>query len=142
MTEERTQQRGSEQLGTVTTKVPARLDRLPWSRWHWMIVIGRRQCCIPDRERGLPDGNQGAGDLVLLRDRHRGGRHQRTVLFSSLVSTGKVSDTVIAFSIGAVLMILAGFVEIFLGVKAERRSLEDIATPLTAQQAQPTGASG
>ncbi|MFI0419852.1 MFS transporter [Spongiactinospora sp. 9N601] len=27
-------------LGTVTTKVPARLDRLPWSRWHWMIVVG------------------------------------------------------------------------------------------------------
>ncbi|MGY1433904.1 MFS transporter [Streptomyces reniochalinae] len=26
--------------GTVTTDVPARLDRLPWSRWHWMIVIG------------------------------------------------------------------------------------------------------
>jgi MFS family permease len=25
---------------TVTTDVPARLDRLPWSRWHWMIVIG------------------------------------------------------------------------------------------------------
>ncbi|MFE7131226.1 MFS transporter [Streptomyces sp. NPDC057638] len=25
---------------TVTTRVPARLDRLPWSRWHWMIVIG------------------------------------------------------------------------------------------------------
>jgi MFS family permease len=28
------------QEGTVTTKVPARLDRLPWSRWHWMIVMG------------------------------------------------------------------------------------------------------
>ncbi|GLF97009.1 MFS transporter [Streptomyces yaizuensis] len=26
--------------GTITTKVPARLDRLPWSRWHWMIVVG------------------------------------------------------------------------------------------------------
>ncbi|WP_235965977.1 hypothetical protein [Micromonospora rubida] len=26
--------------GTVRTNVPARLDRLPWSRWHWMIVIG------------------------------------------------------------------------------------------------------
>ncbi|MFD9560884.1 MFS transporter [Streptomyces sp. NPDC059994] len=25
---------------TITTEVPARLDRLPWSRWHWMIVIG------------------------------------------------------------------------------------------------------
>ena len=26
--------------GTISTKVPARLDRLPWSQWHWMIVIG------------------------------------------------------------------------------------------------------
>jgi len=28
------------QTGTIRTKVPARLDRLPWSRWHWMIIIG------------------------------------------------------------------------------------------------------
>ncbi|MEW2528050.1 MFS transporter [Streptomyces sp. NPDC047071] len=26
--------------GTITTSVPARLDRLPWSRWHWTVVIG------------------------------------------------------------------------------------------------------
>lgn len=26
--------------GWVETDVPARLDRLPWSRWHWMVVIG------------------------------------------------------------------------------------------------------
>jgi MFS family permease len=57
------------------------------------------------------------------------------LLFSSLVSTGKVPDTVLAFSIGAALMILAGLVEIFLGVNAERRSLEDIAQPLTAAAA-------
>lgn len=25
---------------TITTRIPARLDRLPWSRWHWSIVIG------------------------------------------------------------------------------------------------------
>lgn len=25
---------------TITTKIPARLDRLPWARWHWMVVIG------------------------------------------------------------------------------------------------------
>src|SRR3954452_2776739 len=25
---------------TIETDVPARLDRLPWSKWHWMIVIG------------------------------------------------------------------------------------------------------
>jgi hypothetical protein len=51
------------------------------------------------------------------------------------VSTGKVPDTVLAFSIGASLMIIAGIVEIFLGVNAERRSLEDIAQPLTATDA-------
>jgi hypothetical protein len=25
------------QTGTIATEVPARPDRLPWSRWHWMI---------------------------------------------------------------------------------------------------------
>jgi MFS family permease len=24
----------------VRTNIPQRLDRLPWSRWHWMIVVG------------------------------------------------------------------------------------------------------
>jgi hypothetical protein len=28
------------QTGTITTKVPGRLGRLRWSRWHWMIIIG------------------------------------------------------------------------------------------------------
>ena len=27
-------------LRTVRTNIPARLDRLPWSRFHWRIVIG------------------------------------------------------------------------------------------------------
>ena len=26
--------------GRITTDIPARMDRLPWARWHWMIVIG------------------------------------------------------------------------------------------------------
>jgi MFS family permease len=24
----------------ITSKIPARLDRLPWSRWHWLVVVG------------------------------------------------------------------------------------------------------
>jgi hypothetical protein len=24
----------------IETKVPARLDRLPWARFHWMVIIG------------------------------------------------------------------------------------------------------
>jgi MFS family permease len=26
--------------GTITTRIPARMDRLPWSRWHWLVVAG------------------------------------------------------------------------------------------------------
>jgi len=26
--------------GKITTSIPFRLDRLPWARWHWMIVVG------------------------------------------------------------------------------------------------------
>ena len=28
------------QSGIISTNIPARLDRLPWSRFHWRIVIG------------------------------------------------------------------------------------------------------
>ncbi|MEV0974271.1 MFS transporter [Microtetraspora glauca] len=31
---------GAEQLKVVSTGIPARLDRLPWSRFHWRIVVG------------------------------------------------------------------------------------------------------
>ena len=24
----------------VETMIPRRIDRLPWSRWHWVVVIG------------------------------------------------------------------------------------------------------
>jgi MFS family permease len=27
-------------LRTIETDIPARMDRLPWSRWHWMVVFG------------------------------------------------------------------------------------------------------
>lgn len=85
------------QTGAVTTKVPARLDRLPWPRWHWMIVIGLFSSLGLQRQ-GHPDG---AG----VHDR----RHPDDA---------------------------AGLVEVFLGAKAERKSLEDIAKPLTATDAE------
>ena len=28
------------ETGRISTNIPARLDRLPWSRWHWSILIG------------------------------------------------------------------------------------------------------
>ncbi|MFG3091046.1 MFS transporter [Streptomyces antibioticus] len=63
------------------------------------------------------------------------------LLFADLTGTGKVGDTVLAFQIGATLMCAAGLVAAFLAVKAERRSLEDVARPLSAAPA-PASASG
>lgn len=28
------------ETGTIRTRIPARLDRLPWSRFHWMVIAG------------------------------------------------------------------------------------------------------
>jgi MFS family permease len=33
---------------TITTRVPARLDRLPWSRFHWRVVVGLGSVWILD----------------------------------------------------------------------------------------------
>ncbi|MFE2533362.1 MFS transporter [Streptomyces sp. NPDC059371] len=53
------------------------------------------------------------------------------LVFADLTKSGVVADTVLAFRIGAALMCAAGLVAVFLAVKAERRSLEDIAAPLS-----------
>jgi MFS family permease len=61
------------------------------------------------------------------------------VLFGVLIASGKRGDLTIGYLIGAVLMIAAGLVEVWLGVNAEQKPLEEIATPLTAEDAdQPT----
>jgi MFS family permease len=54
------------------------------------------------------------------------------LVFADLTESGVVGDTVLAFQIGAGLMCAAGIVAAFLAVNAERRSLEDIAKPLSA----------
>ncbi|MFJ8443550.1 MFS transporter [Kitasatospora griseola] len=53
------------------------------------------------------------------------------LLFNGLVSSGRVGDATLAFCLGAGLMTLAGLVEALIGVKAERRSLESLAAPLS-----------
>jgi MFS family permease len=34
------QHAGDAARETTETSVPARLDRLPWSRWHWIVLVG------------------------------------------------------------------------------------------------------
>ncbi|MFG2867089.1 MFS transporter [Streptomyces sp. NPDC048338] len=64
------------------------------------------------------------------------------LIFAELTESGVVGDAVLAFCIGAALMVLAGLVALFFAVAAEGRSLEDIATPLSAKAAEPADAGG
>jgi MFS family permease len=57
------------------------------------------------------------------------------LLFSALITTGKVSQAALALILGAAMMIVGGIAEIIFGVAAEQRGLEDIAQPLTAAEA-------
>ena len=36
------------ETGTIKTKIPARLDRLPWSRFHWIVIVGLGTAWILD----------------------------------------------------------------------------------------------
>ncbi len=58
------------ETGRITTDIPARMDRLPWARWHWMIVVGLGTVWILDGlevtivgnlSAALKDGDTGLG---------------------------------------------------------------------------------
>jgi MFS family permease len=36
------------QTGTIKTRIPARLDRLPWARFHWIVIVGLGTAWILD----------------------------------------------------------------------------------------------
>ena len=64
------------------------------------------------------------------------------LLFGSLIQnasqSGDITKIAIGYFIGAALMVAGGVVEAIFGVRAERQSLESLAMPLTAEDAQET----
>jgi MFS family permease len=58
------------------------------------------------------------------------------LLFGHLIGTNSRTWVMVAFLIGAAVMAIGGIAEIFLGVNAEQEQLEDIAKPLTAEEAE------
>ncbi|HVU76956.1 MAG TPA: MFS transporter [Gaiellaceae bacterium] len=58
------------------------------------------------------------------------------LLFGHLIATNNRGWVAVAFLIGSGVMALGGIAEIFLGVRAEQSQLEDIAKPLTAEEAE------
>src|SRR6185369_3080719 len=78
----------SAQTKTISTHVPSRLDRLPWSRFHWRVVLGLGGVWVLDgvevtmvgnvAERLTEPGSGMPGRLV-LRPTHRPIRPQEIV---------------------------------------------------------------
>jgi hypothetical protein len=54
------------------------------------------------------------------------------VIFGQLIGTGSAGKLFVAYLVGAGFMIFAAVIEVILGVRAEGKSLENVATPLTA----------
>ena len=49
--------------------------------------------------------------------------------------SGDISKIAIGYFVGAALMVVGGVIQAFMGVKAEGQSLESLARPLTAEEA-------
>ena len=58
------------------------------------------------------------------------------LVFEKLGESGDVGQVMIAYFIGAAVMAVGGIVELFLGVRAEQKPLENIAKPITAEEAE------
>jgi MFS family permease len=58
------------------------------------------------------------------------------LVFQKLGESGDVSQVMLAYLIGAAVMAVGGIVELILGLRAEQKQLEEIAAPLTAQEAE------
>ncbi|MGI8890952.1 MAG: MFS transporter [Chthoniobacterales bacterium] len=55
------------------------------------------------------------------------------ILFGWMIGTGSKTALLIGYLVGAALMIIGGLTEAWLGVPAERRSLESVAAPLSSR---------
>ena len=58
------------------------------------------------------------------------------LLFGNLIASGNRSEVAVAFLIGAAVMAVGGIAELLFGVKAEQVPLENVAKPLTAEEAE------
>ncbi|MFL5738219.1 MAG: MFS transporter, partial [Actinomycetota bacterium] len=63
-------------------------------------------------------------------------------LFGKLVETGDQGNMFIGYAIGGALMIIGGLMEIFMGIDAEQKSLEEVAEPISEEAAKGDGRKG
>ena len=106
--------RRKTELGTISTAIPARMDRLS------------------DGVGDLPRGDPGPGVAFFYAIGTGVGGIVGPLMFGSFIESGDRALVGTGFLIAVGVMAVGGIAEIFLGVDAEGRSLEDIAAPITA----------
>ena len=100
---------------------------------HLLPRICRRLVCVSHRQRDLPARAARSGDLLLLRHLATCGRRCGADDLRRLIGCRQGSGTAVdRLLLGAAIMFTGGLIAWFFGVNAERRPLEDIATPLSA----------
>ncbi len=160
---------GTRERPVVASDVPGRLDRLQWSRFHWLVVFALGITWILDGLEvtlaGSVSGALKASPRLHLTDELVGAAASSAYLtvsesfpvevralaiavfyafgtalggiaapwvFGSLIGTGDPAAIAGGYLFGAALMAIAAGVELWLGVAAERRSLEEVARPLSS----------
>ena len=98
---------------------------------HLLLRLRRRQRGLPDRVRDLARSRSGRGYRRLLRHR-RGRRRPRPAFYGALIGNGSSrTGLFVGYLIGAG-MLIGGLVEVFLGVRAAGKSLEQITKPVAS----------
>src|SRR5215831_3724253 len=109
----------------IRSLIPARIDRLPWSRFHSRLagyLTVSEVFPLEVRAKAIAVFFAIAQCFGFL------GTH----LYGHLIGTGKDPTSLyIGYLIGAGAMIVGGLIAAFLAVDAEGKALEDVATPLS-----------
>ena len=96
-----------------------------------LFCIGRGERGLSDRQRNISDRDASARDRLFYAIGTGVGGIAGPLVFGNLIESAEAANVLIGYLIGAILMIAAGLIEAWIGVDAERKSLEDIARPLT-----------
>jgi hypothetical protein len=126
----------------IESDIPARLDRLPWSRFHWLLVISLGVTWVLDGltvSEIFPVEMRGLA-IALFFSLGTAVAAGSPTLFGYLVQSGDPFRLFLGVAGGALIMIVAAAVEWLLGIDTEQKALEDVATPLTAQHPEAVGA--
>jgi hypothetical protein len=121
----------------IRSTIPARLDRLRWSRFHTHMVVGLGATWILDGcsstvSETWPIEIRAEAIAVFFAIAQIFGAIGPAI-YGWLIGDGaNTTGLSIGYLVGGGIMILGGIVALVFGIKAEGKSLEDITKPLTA----------